>query len=295
MNHLSLFNGIGGFMLAAHWAGWNNIAYVEKINYLNDKIKLIFPEAKCHEDIKNFTGKEYRGSIDVISGGDPCQPSSIAGLGKGTEDDRYLWPEMFRVIQTIHPTWIINENVDGTIANGILDLKIDDLESEGYTCQSYCIPAEAVGALHKRQRVWLIAHDANCIRTNRTPRKLHETKNKKRVQQWNKIQLPQEPVNLWYSNSNINVKRWETNNNAKEPGIYKERLSRYFGFGADPHGNIPRHIIESGIIRMLDGLPEGMDYTERNKRIQALGNAIVPQLGFELMRTINIIQNETKN
>lgn len=159
MTHGSLFNGIGGFQLAAHWMGWTNIFHVEIEEYCNKVVKKHFPNSICHGDIRTTDFTKYRGAIDVLSGGDPCQPSSVAGKRKGKEDERYLWPEFKRAVEQIQPGWIVNENVHGTITNGILDEKINDLENLSYTCwPPLVIPACGVGALHKRNRVWLVAY-----------------------------------------------------------------------------------------------------------------------------------------
>ena len=287
MNHLALFNGIGGFQLAAHWVGWNNVAHVEIDPFCNKVVAKHFPESKCYLDIKEFNGKEYEGVIDIISGGDPCQPHSVAGLGKGKEDDRYFWPEYFRIVQEIQPSWIVNENVSGSITNGVLDIKIDDLESIGYTCQPVVIPAEAVGALHKRERVWIIAYNTNSHPNNRTSKKIQRSKKKKRIQKRVNLQFIGEPINLWNNITNSNRKRFEKCNNATKSELLQERVSRYFGFGNYPHGNITRNEIKSAIIRSLNGVSEGLDFVDRNKRIKALGNAIVPQVAYEIFKAID--------
>lgn len=105
-----------------------------------------------------FCGAKNLPWTDIIAGGDPCQPSSTAGNGLGMSDDRYRWPEMFRGISEIRPNWVINENVAGTVSNMVLDQKITDLESIGYTCQAFNIPAVGVNAHHTRQRIWLVAN-----------------------------------------------------------------------------------------------------------------------------------------
>ena len=286
MKHGSVFSGIGGFDLAAQWMGWDNVFHCEIDEFCRKILGHYWPKAKSYEDITKTDFTIYRGQIDILTGGDPCQPSSIAGLGKGTEDDRYLWPQMFRAIREIHPTWIVNENVNGTITNGILDLKIDDLENEGYTCQAYCLPAEAVGALHRRERVWLIANNTDFSTNNRGAGKIQETGKKERISERNKIQFLSEPVNLWAEITDTDIERQQEFDNATEPENSEKRISGYFGFGPDTYGNIPRHVIESSIIRMLDGLPEGLDYTKRNQRIKALGNAIVPQIAYQLFKAI---------
>lgn len=157
MRHL--FNGIGGFGLAAHWMGWVNVMHCEIDPFCNRVMNYHFPNSYQHEDIRTTDFTIWRGRIDLITGGDPCQPSSVAGKRKGKEDERYLWPEYYRAVKEIRPRWIVNENVPGTVSNGILDQKISDLEDAGYSWWApFIIPASAVGAPHKRDRVWLVAY-----------------------------------------------------------------------------------------------------------------------------------------
>lgn len=159
MNCGHLFNGIGGFQLAAAWLGWQNVWHCEIDEWCNRVSKKWFPKSICYEDIKKFDAQEWRGRINLISGGDPCQPNSQAGKRKGKEDDRYLWPEYIRIVDEVQPTWIVNENVAGSVTNGILDQKISDLEALGYSWwPPLSIPASAFGHDHRRERIWLIAH-----------------------------------------------------------------------------------------------------------------------------------------
>lgn len=253
-----------------------------------------FPNSFQHEDIRTTDFTIWRGRIDLLTGGDPCQPNSVAGLGKGTADDRFLWPEMFRAIREIRPAWIVNENVDGSVANGVLDLKIDDLESEGYACQAYDIPAEAVGALHQRGRIWLVAHNPDRNNDYRTTGKNGISEGKKRLSERNTIQLFGQPVDLWPYAAYPDAERLKEQYTTSQPGTLQEGMGRYFGFGPDPYGNIPRHIIESGIIGMLNGLPEGMDYADRGKRIKAIGNAIVWEVAYEIFKAIEEYENNIR-
>lgn len=294
MRHGSLFSGIGGFDLAAEWMGWENVFHCENNIYCRQLLKKLFPKSVLLNDIKNADFTIFRGVIDILTGGDPCQPNSVAGLGKGTADDRFLWPEMFRAIREIQPTWITNENVVGSVSNGVLDLKIDDLESIGYSCQAYNIPAEAVGALHQRERIWLVAYNADFHRDNKASRKISGSKEEKQTleRQQHEVYKFGEPVDLWFDDPDPNAKRLEKFNTSSESEILTEGLSRYFGFGVNAHGNFTRDEIKSRIIRMLNGLPEGMDYNERNKRIKALGNSVVPQVVHEIFQAIEII-NQT--
>lgn len=158
MDHLALFNGIGGFQLAASWIGWKNIAHIEIDAWCNSKIAKHFPESKCYLDIKDFNGKEYEGLIDIITGGFPCQPFSVAGKQKGKGDDRHLWPEMLRVIREVRSPWIVGENVSGIIGMELENICLA-LEGEGYEVQPLIIPSASIGAWDKRERVWIIAHN----------------------------------------------------------------------------------------------------------------------------------------
>ncbi len=159
MTHGSLFAGIGGFDLAAECAGIKTIWQVEINPYCQRVLKKNFPEAKRYGDIRDV-GKHNLERVDIISGGFPCQPFSIAGKQKGKTDDRFLWPEMFRVIREMRPSFVICENV-----TGIIDLALDqvliDLENKGYVGETFIIPACAVNAPHKRDRVWIIAYSKN--------------------------------------------------------------------------------------------------------------------------------------
>lgn len=161
MRHGSLFSGIGGFDLAAEWMGWENVFHCE-INPFGRKIlKYYWPKAESHEDVNATDWSIYRGAIDVLSGGDPCQGNSVIGKMEAENYQGYMWPGMFGAIGKILPEWVTNENVPGSITNGILDRKIADLESIGYTCwPPILIPACYVGASHKRERILLIAHSS---------------------------------------------------------------------------------------------------------------------------------------
>jgi DNA (cytosine-5)-methyltransferase 1 len=158
INHAELFAGIGGFSLAAKWMGWQNVFQVEIDEWCSKKLKMNFKGTHIYGDIKGFKGTKYKGAIHVLSGGFPCQPFSVSGKRKGKSDDRYLWPEMFRVCKAVRPQFIVAENVPGIISME-LDNMLADLEAENYTCwPPFVIPACAVGADHRRERVWIVAH-----------------------------------------------------------------------------------------------------------------------------------------
>ena len=157
---LDLFSGIGGFALGLDSTGiFETVKFVEKDKYCQKVLQKNFPNIPIEEDIKNVEGKE--GDADVVVGGFPCQPMSVAGKRKGTDDDRYLWPEMFRLIKQIKPQFVIGENVQGiiNIQNGMVLRQVqDDLEGEGFEVQCFLIPASGIGAWHQRYRVWIVGH-----------------------------------------------------------------------------------------------------------------------------------------
>lgn len=195
MNHGSLFSGIGGFDLAAEWMGWENVFSCEINPFGNKILNYYWPDTIHYEDIKKTDFTKYRGTIDILSGGFPCQGFSIAGKRLGTDDERYLWPEMLRAIREIRPLFVVGENVSGITsmedksgvwsevfpkvesrkivrydsideyekvytrqAKMLISTICEDLEKEGYQVQPFNIPAAAVGAPHKRERIWFIAY-----------------------------------------------------------------------------------------------------------------------------------------
>lgn len=190
MTHASLFSGIGGFDYAAALLGWINIFDCEIDAFCRKVLEYHFPNSVHYGDITKQIFKEWRGKIDVLSGGFPCQPFSLAGQRKGADDNRYLWPQMLRVIREIRPTWVVGENVAGILTmvqpgaevevggqaslfgedyrkrvlhrqEYVIETICRDLEREGYAVQPLLIPACAVGAPHRRDRIWFIAHRTN--------------------------------------------------------------------------------------------------------------------------------------
>ena len=185
MTHASLFSGIGGAELAAEWMGWENLFHCEIQEFPRRVLEYWYPNSKSYEDITKTDFTEWRGKVDVLTGGFPCQPFSLAGRRLGAADDRYLWPHMLRAIREIQPTWVVGENVAGLLTmvqpgdetkmgrtddifeeNYIyreerrftLDEICEGLEREGYSVQPFIVPACAVGAPHRRDRVWIVAH-----------------------------------------------------------------------------------------------------------------------------------------
>lgn len=162
LTHLSLFSGIGGLDIAAEMAGFETVGQCEFADYPHKVLSKHWPDMPKWRDIRTLTGEDFYAktglrTVDIISGGFPCQPFSVAGKRKGKEDDRYLWPEMLRVIEEIRPAWVIGENVAG-IVNMALDTVLSDLEGRGYETQAFVIPACATDAAHRRDRVAIVAH-----------------------------------------------------------------------------------------------------------------------------------------
>ncbi len=162
MRHGSLFSGIGGFDLAAEWMGWENVFHCEWMEFPRKVLDYHFPNADSHIDICKTDFTKYANTIDILTGGFPCQPFSLAGKRQGTDDERYLWGEMLRAIQEIKPKFVIAENVFGitNIDGGLVFQQVClDLEGEGYEVQPFIIPACAKNAPHRRDRCWFIAQN----------------------------------------------------------------------------------------------------------------------------------------
>jgi DNA (cytosine-5)-methyltransferase 1 len=325
LSHGSLFSGIGGFDLAAQWMGWNNIFQCEKDEWCRKVLAKNFPYTKRFEDIKEFNAKEYNGTIDVISGGFPCQPFSVAGQRKGKDDDRYLWAEMLRVISTIKPTYVVGENVTGIIGLA-LDTVLSDLETQGYTTETFIIPACSKNAWHRRDRVWIIAY------TNSIGRHDEQKENGKSVcnEEWNdtieKQGREQQQCRTGKSSSvfpnatssgarmeehRSSGQGWEQANKC-EPKILRQEngeacskginaSSRNVSANTDNTGCEEQRQpitdgaelfapkcsswweVEPGVGRVVDGLPNRVD------RLKGLGNAIVPQVAFELFKALESV------
>jgi DNA (cytosine-5)-methyltransferase 1 len=165
MRHGSLFSGIGGFDLAAQWMNWTNVFHTEWNEFGQKVLQHHFPNSTSYHDIIKTDYSIHNGDIDIITGGFPCQPFSLAGKRKGTDDERYLWHEMLRAIQQIRPTYVVAENVRGllTIDGGMVFEQVcADLEAEGYEVQPILLPAAGVNAPHRRDRIFIVAYSNKC-------------------------------------------------------------------------------------------------------------------------------------
>jgi len=253
LKHGSLFSGIGGFDLAAEWAGLDNIFQVEKDKYCQKVLKKNFPKSQLYGEIKEFNAKKFKESIDVISGGFPCQPFSHAGKKRGNADDRYLWDEMFRIISECKPEWVVAENVYGLISIGdgmVLEKVLTDLESEKFEVQTFIIPACSKNAPHRRDRTWIVANSkSNGDRLNKKRQRM--SRDEYSGPRWKRMGYKSKK-----RSQTVAELSWEEE--------WIDNASRLCGTG--------------------DGLSNRLD---KNKAIKGLGNAIVPQIAYEIFMSIN--------
>ena len=230
--HIDLFSGIGGFAIAANAAGYDTRVFCEQDDYCTKVRNRHWPGVPVIRDIREFDGTQWRGA-DLLTGGFPCQPFSQAGKQGGTSDDRHLWTEMLRIIKEARPRWILGENVAGHINMG-LDEVLFDLESQGYTARPIVIPACAVNALHRRDRVWILAHNSG---------------GRRKGSRQNTIQG-------------------------------KRGLSGGKEGGRAPALKELRDIHSPWLCRTSNGVSNRLD------RTRGLGNAIVPQVAYEIMKAM---------
>lgn len=203
LTHLSLFSGIGGFDLAAEWAGIQTVGQCEWADYPTKVLENHWPDIPRWRDIRTLTGESFYErtglhTVDIISGGFPCQPFSVAGKQRGKEDDRYLWPEMLRVIRELKPKWVVGENVSGLVRAALKDI-LSELEKEDYEARTYSSEARNVGGLFRGERIAIVASSNDRCATMRRDREFQTDGKTKRLQNHNRGRT-QEPC-LW--------KRWE--------------------------------------------------------------------------------------
>ena len=308
--HLSLFSGIGGLDLAAEWAGFTTVGQCEWADYPTKVLEMHWPDVPRWRDIRTLTGESFHEktgmrTVDVISGGFPCQPFSVAGKRRGKEDDRYLWPEMLRVISELRPAWVVGENVAG-IVNMALDTVLSDLESLGYAVQAFIIPACAVDAPHRRDRCAILAHRESkrdwgisvqlgaarqtCSDTDRSSTDVAHT-----VGVRLREDCPQSPSDAERDDS----AHWEE----REPELRKAGccggdVSDADCIGLEKSGmqGLPEKQrtsaanggwwpAEPNVGRVAHGVPHRVD------RLKCLGNAVVPQQFYPIFRAIMEVDN----
>jgi DNA (cytosine-5)-methyltransferase 1 len=290
VRHLDLFSGIGGFALACRMVGGiETVGFCERDNYCQRVLKKHWPDVPICNDIHEMKGNEY-GPIDLITGGFPCQPYSVAGERRGNEDDRAIWPQMLRVISEARPAWVLGENVPGIITLA-LDGVLADLEGEGYACETLSIPACGVDAKHRRERIWIVAH-AKGARINGESRDLCETQRRSgRALCGEFVGTSQ---NVAHS-ENPGLERTDTARTTRPNGRASECRSDVAD-AANPRAEgmrgreiTPAHWEpEPNVGRVANGIPNRVD------RLRGLGNAIVPQVAAEIIHCIKEIERLTQ-
>lgn len=268
LTHLSLFSGIGGLDLAAEWAGFQTVGQCEWADYPHAVLQKHWPDVPKWRDIRTLTKEGFRertglDTVTVVSGGFPCQPFSTAGKRRGKEDDRYLWPEMLRVVSEIRPAWVVGENVAGLVSMA-LDTVLSDLENIGYACQTLVIPACAVDAPHRRDRCAILAH---ADRPGQQRCQQHGTPGDR--QSYGSVGQCCPAV------ADTDGEGFQIAGH--QPG---EQSSQRKNGTADGH----RWPAEPDVGRVAHGIPARVD------RLRCLGNAVVPQQFHPIFRTIADIE-----
>jgi DNA (cytosine-5)-methyltransferase 1 len=328
---LDLFSGIGGFSLGLESTGhFETIAFVEKDEFCQKVLKKNFKNIPIEGDIRNVKGEKYK--ADVVTGGFPCQPFSVAGKRKGTDDDRYLWDETIRVVRECKPKYFIGENVEGliNIQQGMVLRQVQtDLEKEGFEVQCLVIPASGIGAWHQRKRVWIIGCNVSNSNTrfgigeNQEIQTRGNTSTNSSKNVSNTFGKLSNGCSSTTRNSTTEFKRVECNQswNWNEVRSKTERCSEQDredvpnSDGKRSQGYKLQHNLETGkqiskhngktsserqqtwwqTQSELCGVPNGVSYEldkNRTNRIKALGNSIVPQIARELGLAILEAEND---
>ena len=310
MNHGSLFSGIGGFDLAAEWVGWENKFHCD-INLFSRKLcSFYWPEAESYDNIKTTDFRKWRGKIDVLSGGFPCQPFSNAGKRMGKEDERHLWPEMLRAIREIKPRYVVGENVRGIASwsDGLVFEEVfADLEGEGYEIQAFLLPAVGINAPHKRDRFYFVAKDTSsdgCIQREPEQKgaEIREfgnasTGSSDRVYLQEGDSADSEQLRLEHGSETRNVfgsVSEAQGQERKSPDESKtnDNVHPQQGGPSETWDCFPT---KSPLCSGDDGLPnelDGLTFREwRKQSIMGYGNAIVPQIAYRIFATINETEN----
>jgi DNA (cytosine-5)-methyltransferase 1 len=320
MTHGSLFSGIGGFDLAAHWMGWDNTFHCEWNPFGQKVLKHHFPNSISYNDITKTDFSIHEGRIDILTGGFPCQPYSSAGERLGKADERHLFPEMLRAIKEIKPKWVIGENVRGLVSWGggvVFHEVCSDLEREGYEVQPFLIPAASKDAPHRRERIWFIAY-SDGIRSGQsgdrrqtkqfnedgkegvvTNSELHENRysnNGGSKQEEGDLRRGKEsnvPDSLYSDGISTNTNgigsSWGNSETIGKVRQEKQFEAQYSSKGWQSFPTTP--CIRGGD----DGLSHELDSISVSKwckeSIKGYGNAIVPQVAYEIFKTIEKFEN----
>lgn len=304
LKHGSLFSGIGGTDLAAEWMGWENIFHCEINPFGRKVLKHYWPNAISYEDITKSDFTIHRGKIDILTGGFPCQPYSVAGMRKGKEDERHLWPEMLRAIREIQPRWVVGENVLGIVSwnGGLVFEEVQaELEAEGYEVQAFILPAASVNAAHRRDRVWFIAYSNSNGYESRMLEKdrCQESKSESIRNQREWVRDDFRRISQQGDAPNPNYERLQGGKEFRSSErFWENRNEQLTGFLQPDWEKFPT---QSPVYNGNDGLSsklDGITFSKwRTESIKAGGNAIVPQVAHQIFKAIQeydtIIRNKT--
>jgi len=305
LNHGSLFSGIGGFDLASELMGWDNKFHCEWEDFPRKILKHYWPEAVSYGNIKETDFTIWRDRIDILTGGFPCQPYSSAGKRLGKEDDRHLWPEMLRAIREIRPRWVIGENVRGLVnwSDGLVFEEVhSELEAEGYEVQSFLLPACGVGAPHRRDRIWFVAyskHDGHFATEGGRSDGADSPRRKEGqdcTEQFEGVCESRELGGVWDA-SDSGGKGLQRNklNGSLARKKRKQKNSRISTAEFCEIKNWEQFPTQSPICGGNDGLPSQLDGITfpkwRRESIKGYGNAIVPQVVYQIFKSIQEYEN----
>ncbi len=271
MNHGSLFSGIGGFDLASEWMGWDNKFHCEWEPFPRSILNYHFPKAISYGDIKETDFTVWRGQIDILTGGFPCQPYSAAGKRLGKQDERHLFPEMLRAVREIEPRWVVGENVRGLVSwNGglVFEEVQSELEAKGYEVQPFLLPAASVNAPHKRDRVWFVAYSSSLRRGGRN------IGSKTDKEQGNEM-----GSSVGQHRDGVRSQTQGRSTNVRQPRSWEEFPT------------------QSPVRGGNDGIPRSLDSITfpkwRKESIKAYGNAIVPQVALQIFKAIKEYERQS--
>ncbi len=327
LKHLDLFSGIGGFSLGLESAGLvETVAFCDFDKYCQQVLNKNFPGVPVYGDVKELNYEKLKADgidqVDIITGGYPCQPFSVAGRKKGEQDPRHVWPEMFRLIKELRPTWVIGENVGGHIKLG-LDSVLENLESEGYSARTFSISASSIGANHKRERVWIVAHSnemqrqflrgqkseqrqetfegasersgtpismANSERLGRTEG-TEKSEELEREESSNQLDYCGQGCTKCQSCQTMaNSEGSEGNVNDSNGGNGKAPQEELFGEHGSASGVSAWWSVEPSVGRVAHGVPDRVD------RLKCLGNSVVPQIPYVIGLSLKkIIENNEQS
>ena len=286
-NHVDLFSGIGGFSLGLErTGGFKTVAFCEIEEYPRKVLQKHWPRVKQYEDIRKLNYERLKAdgidSIDIITGGYPCQPFSNAGKKQGESDPRHLWPQMFRIIKECRPTWVIGENVSGHIKLG-LDAVLSDLESQNYSTRTFSVSAASVGANHKRERVWILAHAGRALRSR--PLIKGENENETGKENAHIAQRSGEASGSHVADAvKGDVEAGRERRRAIREGHQEEGIpGDVAGRGENPWEGW--WTTEPEVGRMDHGIPKRVD------RLKCLGNSLIPMIPFLIGKSIMEAEN----